>query len=310
MRKDDLMVTKYIAVKKASGPFIAAIHPYKHWFEYVSISPLFEFKRKRYRIVSTKSLFNPTYLRKIVVTTENGKLVKDEASIKYVLLICTYLHMMRALRNEVRYEANLQKKMKLIDYKQGLLKIQDDMKSVLTDEENHCIENQLAFYDKVSSLLENLTLSARKWFAYMKELNELSAEDCLTEDYINELKEVITERQDNRAKFERLILKYNQQLNEAIKNFIEINKPFIEKSDYQKVQQGLICVDNVIDEVLSRLEEDFKLMHKELGERYKSGSLESYLHYLEEEKYIDIFSQVNLKILYKEHWALSKDCVY
>src|SRR5690625_236946 len=304
------MVTKYIATKRASEPFVAAIHPYKRWFEYVSISPLIEFKRKRYRIVSTKNRFNPTYLRKIVITTENGKIIKNKASIEYVLLVCTYLHIMRFLRNEVRYESNLQKRMKIIEYKQGLLKIQDDMKSVLTDEENRCIQNQLPFYDKLASLLEKLTLSAKKWFEFMSELNELSAEDCFTEEYIRELKGVITERQNNRAQFERLILESNRNLNEDTENFIEINKPFIEKSDYQRVHQGLVCVEKVVDEVLSGLEKDFELMHKELGEKYKPGSFESYLKYLEEETFIDVFSKINLKVLYKEHWALSKDCVY
>lgn len=309
------LVTKNIfTLEKATGPFLDLMKPYKKWFEKVYIGSLYEINGQLYRNVCTKSLFNKKFIRKVLLCTDRGEVVKDESIRDKGIEILTYLTYLTSVEHNIRFDAQRtshEKYNKAIKY---LKSIQELLQSHLSDEEQLFIDKQLKYYKTIQQLLDELVDISNNCLIIVERLNELEASDTIFEEEFNEMHSLILQREKKRNFIEAIMLENNYHVWPKVEDIL-YDKNYKDKlKNYQSEKR---YIENEADEInhsshsiIKNGQINFKIIKETLNIDYGKFTVDKYIELLFDPKFANMYFNLTREKIKHEHSVFSPKLRY
>lgn len=307
------MATQFIAIQEATRIFSKAMQPYKKWLEKVHISSLIEIDEKLYRSVCTLSRFNRKYLRKVVLCTEQGEIVKSQELVQRHFEILTYLHYFKVFSNDIAFDATQYGEEKFGAVKSSLNKLYHELFSKLSKSEQTAITEHLTYYDEMIYWLDELAELSKECLKLIEQLKQLTADDTLTADFIDYMHRMMIKREKIRNNVEAVILENGLKVRRSIKAILHDDKYTKHISNNDDKTRVLVETDNAQNieyKVIQNGKKDWKVIEKWLEIDKGKFTVEKYVSDLFDSEHAKIFFLVNTKLIATEHWVYSRKLKY
>lgn len=307
------VTTQFIAIQEATGKFSNVMKPYKKWLEKVHISSFLEIDKKLYRSVCTLSRFNDKYLRKVILCTDQGEIVKSQSLVQRHFEILTYLHYFKVFADDIAFDATQYGEDKFAAVKRSLTKLHHELYSKLSPSEQTAVTEHLTYYDDMIYWLDELAEHSKECLKLIDELKQLTADDVLTTNFIEKMHRMMIKREKMRNNVEALILDNGLNVRKSIRTILHDDKFIKNISDNDDKTRVLVETDNAQNieyQVTQDGKKDWKVIENWLGIDKGKFTVERYVADLFDPEHAKIFFLVNSKLIATEHWVYSKKLKY
>lgn len=307
------MATQFIAIKEAEGIFSEVMKPYKKWFEKVYVSSLIEINKKLYRNVCTLSRFNNSYLRKVILCTDQGDIVKSEDDLQKHFEVLTYLHYFKVFSKNIALDARQYGEDKFSAVKTSLKKVYNDINSVLTENDKAVLEEHLNYYRSTMVSLDELAELSKECLKHIDELSNLRGESVLTEDFIQTLHDKMIKREKVRNIIEAYILQNGLTVRDSMRNILNNEKyrnHISDNDDKTRILHEADNADGIKFNIIQSGKRDWKFSEKQFQIDKGKFTVKKYIEDLTNISEAKAFLKINRMVLENEHWVYSPKLKY
>lgn len=307
------MIKDFIPFNRATIDVGKIFQPYKNWYEHTYISPAIAIDNAHYYLLRTSHLFSRSKLRKIVLCTKDGQLVKDPKITKQALIIYTYFHYLNAFKKDIADDCKRDR------YKQfeflivSLEEVIENLAVQVSEAESETLNDQLVYYNEAKVLVDQISIVANKCLQVKEKLHQTGHRGVLDESTINQLQEVIYERENKRGKLEALMLRNSLKTRKLVKNILtkKSYKALIKnKENFERIVRDIDYLEYLVQHFIKVGQADWTFDEKWLGITKGDFTVEKYIDELSNENLGEIFIKTNVAIFMQEHWLFSKDSKY
>jgi len=307
------MATKFIAIKEADGIYSDVMQPYKKWFEKVYVSSLIEIDKKLYRNVCTLNRFNKSYLRKVILCTDKGDIVRTKVHLQKYFEIVTYVHYFKVFAKNIAFDARQYGEDKFGTVKASLKKIYDELHPVLTESDKAILEEHLNYYRNTMNALDELAELSKECLNLIDKLKNLNGESILTEEFIKTLHDKMIQREKTRNTIEAYILKNGLTTRNSIRDILNNEKYYnhiSDNNDKYRILREADNADNIKFNIIQSGKKDWKLSEKWFEIDKGKFTVNKYISDLMNLSEAKVFLKINSMVIENEHWVYSPKLKY
>lgn len=307
------MTTQFIAIKEAEGIYSDVMKPYKKWFEKVYVSSLIEIDKNLYRNVCTLNRFNKSYLRKVVLCTDKGDVVKTKAHLQKYFEVLTYLHYFKVFSKNIAFDARQYGEDKFGAVKTSLKKIHNDLHPVLTESDKAILEEHLNYYRNTMNALDELAELSKECLNLIDKLKKLNDASILTEEFINILHDKMIQREKTRNMIEAYVLENGLTVRNSIRDILNNEKYYkhiSDNNDKVRILREADNADNIQFTIIQSGKKDWKLSEKWFEIDKGKFTVNKYISDLMNISESKVFLKINSMLIENEHWVYSPKLKY
>lgn len=141
------MSKKFLAFKPISGIYEEAWAPHEKITELAEMSVLLEVEGKYYRIL--RNTLDRKRSRKMLVCQEDGQIVKDKSITKECFNYFVYLDLYDLSKRNIKFDQKQADKKKHEPMIEGFKAIVQELKPVLSKEENEAMAFHLYYFEEI-----------------------------------------------------------------------------------------------------------------------------------------------------------------
>lgn len=302
------MTKTFVPFRKISAHERKLFHRIKKWSENLSISPKIDIGGTYYQILRTSRLFNQNKLRKIVVCTEDGQFVNDRGLTEDVLKIYTYFHYLNVLQKDIVSDSKRDGKKQFNLLIAALKDINEHLAHEIDEEENDALNDLMVYYEKTKELINHIGKAAQKCLQLKEKLQQRDNQTIIGNLEIEQLKNTIDERENNRGQLEALMLENSLYLRKRVKSILtkESNKALIKnKENIERIIKDLDYLEYLTQHFIAVGQADWAFDEKWLGIKKGKFTVEKYIEELNGKNLGEIFVKTNVAMLLKDHWMFA-----
>ncbi|HLS07119.1 MAG TPA: hypothetical protein VK079_04120 [Bacillota bacterium] len=302
------MAKNFIPFTKATNHEKKILQQHKKWYEKIYVSPQIEIGNTHYQILRTARLFGQMNLRKIVVFTKAGEVIKDSEITKDVFKVYTYFHYLNAFTKDIIADSKRdgQKQFKLLIT--SIKDIIDHLTEKVEEAELEALNNHLEYYYESQKLVDEVAAAAKKCIQVKGTLNGLKPQATIDDSLKAKLKEALYERENKRGQLEAMMLENSLNTSPTIKQILtkESYKAYVKnKESIERVVKEADYTKYLSYHLIQVGESDWAFDKQSLELNKGEFTVEKYIDELRNKNLGEIFIKTNITILMQDHWLFS-----
>src|SRR5690625_1654973 len=197
------MSKKFLAFKPISGIYEEAWAPHEKITELAEMSVLLEVEGKYYRIL--RNTLDRKRSRKMLVCQEDGQIVKDKSITKECFNYFVYLDLYDLSKRNIKFDQKQADKKKHEPMIEGFKAIVQELKPVLSEEENEAMAFHLYYFEEIYRLSITIADLASKVEEFRNQLKSIET-DRLSAEFINESRQTLRSWRLHRKQLDSILI--------------------------------------------------------------------------------------------------------
>lgn len=254
------------------------------------------------------------FIRKVLLCTEKGEIVKNESIQDRGLEILSYLTYFSSVQKNIKYDANLAN-LKNYDGLMDCLKhIQKELLPDLSDEERLIIEKQLTYYQTFKQSLDELTDISNKALLIVERINQLKVSHIIYEEEFQKMQSLILQREEKRNFIEGLMLKNNCHIREKLEDILydrrhrNILKNY--RSEINLIEDEIKALQHSCYSIIKAGKYNFKDLKETLNIDYGKFTVDKYIQLLFDPGFAKNYFKISYANIKNKHSVFSANLRY
>src|SRR5690625_3354602 len=307
------MSKKLLAFKPLSGIYEETWAPYEKFSEGSDMSTLFEVNGNYYRIVRNTLDWKKT--RKMLVCREDGQIDESVDITRQCLNYLVYLGFYELAKRNAKFDQKQANKNKHETMIKGFKAIVQELKPVLSDEENKAMAFHLYYFEEIYRLSVIIADLASKVESYRDQLKNLET-DRLSAGFINETRQTLKSWRLHRKQIDSLLIEDGEKARPLVKKILKSwhyrkqRKHISNWGDKDRILKEMQGANQAAKRYIKGYKKDHKLIELNLEIDKGPFSIDRLIEELRTGVIDEQTIGMNEKNLLDRHWALSENCIF